>query len=82
MALCASQCLPRGGSLAGLAAGLSTVLAVLGLTRVDDRYAGWLFLIVIITIFLLGSQAGAAAVWRLPAPGMVPSAASSRRTIR
>jgi hypothetical protein len=57
------------GALAGLAAGLITVLAVLGLTRVDDRYADWLFLIVITTIFLLGTLAGAAAVWRLPGTG-------------
>jgi hypothetical protein len=57
------------GALAGLAAGLITVLAVLGLTRVDDRYADWLFLIIITTIFLLGTLAGAAAVWRLPGTG-------------
>jgi hypothetical protein len=57
------------GGLTGLAAGLITVLAVLGLTTVDDRYVGWLFLIIITTLLLLGTLAGAAAAWRLPGTG-------------
>ena len=57
------------GALCGLAAGLVTVFAVEVLTRVDDRYVDWLFLIIITTIFLLGILAGAAAVWRLPGTG-------------
>jgi hypothetical protein len=57
------------GALVGLAAGLITVLAVLGLTTVDDRYLGWLFLIIITTLLVLGTLAGAAAAWRLPGTG-------------
>jgi len=57
------------GALVGLAAGLITVLAVLGLTTVDDSYVGWLFLIIITTLLLLGTLAGAAAAWRLPGTG-------------
>jgi hypothetical protein len=57
------------GALTGLAAGLVTALAVQGLMRVDDRYMGLQLLIVIATILLLGTLAGAAAVWRLPRTG-------------
>jgi hypothetical protein len=57
------------GALTGLAAGLVTALAVQGLMRVDDRYMDLQLLIVIATILLLGTFAGAAAVWRLPGTG-------------
>ena len=57
------------GALAGLTAGLVTALAVHGLMRVDDRYMGLQILIIITTTLLLGTLAGAAAVWRLPGTG-------------
>jgi hypothetical protein len=57
------------GALTGLAAGLVTALAVQALMRVDERYLSLQLLIVIATIFLLGTLAGAAAVWRLPRTG-------------
>jgi hypothetical protein len=57
------------GALTGLAAGLVTALAVHGLMRVDDRYMDLQLLIVIAAILLLGTLAGAAAVWRLPRTG-------------
>src|SRR5262249_10916804 len=57
------------GALTGLAAGLIMVLAVLALTTVDDSYVGWLFLILITTLFLSGTLAGAVAAWRLPGAG-------------
>ena len=53
----------------GLTAGLVTALAVQGLMRVDDRYMGLQLLIVVTTILVLGTLAGAAAVWRLPRTG-------------
>jgi hypothetical protein len=61
------------GALTGLAAGLVTALAVHGLMRVDDRYMGLQILITITTILLLGTLAGAAAVWRLPGTGDPPA---------
>jgi len=57
------------GALTGLAAGLVTALAVQWLMRVDDRYMGLQLLIVIATMLLLGTLAGAAAVGRLPRTG-------------
>jgi len=57
------------GVLTGLAAGLITALAVQSLMRVDDRYMGLQLLIVMATVLLLGTLAGAAAVWRLPRTG-------------
>jgi hypothetical protein len=56
------------GTIAGLAVGLATSLAIYEAAG-DDRYAGLLVLGVITMLFLLAGLAGAAAAWLLPGTG-------------
>jgi len=57
------------GTLAGLAAGLATLLAVYELNTPTDRYVDLMFLLVVTTTFLLAAVAGAAAAWLLSGTG-------------
>lgn len=57
------------GTLAGLAAGMVTTLAVYALLTPTDRYVDLQLLVVLATTFLLAALAGAAAAWLLSGTG-------------
>jgi len=57
------------GTLAGLAAGLATLLAVYELNTPTDRYVDLIFLVVLAATFLFAALAGVAAAWLLSGTG-------------
>lgn len=57
------------GTIAGLATGLASALAVYELNTPTDRYVDLMLLIVLTSTFLLATLAGAAAAWLLPGTG-------------
>lgn len=57
------------GAMTGLAAGLTAVLAVYELNTPDDRFIDLILLVLLVTTFLSGTLAGAAASWLRPGSG-------------
>jgi len=57
------------GAMTGLAAGLTAALVVYELNTPDDRYIDLMLLVVLVTILLSGTLAGAAASWLRPGTG-------------